>query len=106
VPEPGVLEIDARLPAGEEGARRDADGDNEQDRDEDVRARDRDSPDRDPRDVFLEALELPRGREREVVVDGDNRYELNGEPTANVLNVLIERLQKEDKDFGGWRAEN
>jgi len=56
--------------------------------------------------VFLEALELPRGREREVVVDGDHRYELNGEPTAYVLNALIERLQKDDKDFRGWRAEN
>jgi len=51
--------------------------------------------------VFLEALELPRGREREVVVDGDHRYELNGEPTAYVLNALIERLQKEIRTSGG-----
>ena len=56
--------------------------------------------------MFLEALELPRGREREVVVGGDHRYELNGEPTAYVLNALIERLQKDDKDYREWRAEN
>ena len=27
-----------------------------------------------------------------------------GEPTAYVLNALIERLQKEDKDYREWRA--
>jgi len=29
-----------------------------------------------------------------------------GEPTAYVLNALIERLQKDDKDYREWRAEN
>src|SRR5207245_2678275 len=52
------------------------------DRDEDSRDRDRDSRERDtddPRDSFLAGLELPRGREREIVFDGDHRYELNGD---------------------------
>jgi len=53
--------------------------DDRRDRDEHVRERDRDSRDRDPRDLFLEGLELPRGLERDVVIDGDHRYELNGE---------------------------
>jgi len=29
-----------------------------------------------------------------------------GEPTAYVLNALIERLQRDDKDYREWRAEN
>jgi hypothetical protein len=39
----------------------------------DVRARDRDTRERnhDPRDAFLEGLELPRGLEREIVIDRD-----------------------------------
>ena len=51
------------------------------DRDEDIRDRDRDPRDRDidPRDVFLESLELPRGLERAIVLDGRGRYELNGD---------------------------
>ena len=51
------------------------------DRADDIRDRDRDVRDRDhdPRDAFLRDLELPRGPEREVVVDGDHRYELNGD---------------------------
>jgi hypothetical protein len=41
-------------------------------RDQDVRDRDRESRhrDHDPRDVFVRDLELPRRREREVVMDG------------------------------------
>lgn len=44
-------------------------------RDRDEYVRERDSPERaiDPRDPFVEGLELPRGPEREVVVDGDHR---------------------------------
>lgn len=55
------------------------------DRDEDTRDRDpRDRErDHDPRDVFLEGLELPRGLEREMVIDGDHRYELNGEDSRS-----------------------
>src|SRR5436190_4041004 len=45
--------------------------------------RDRDDerwPDRDhdPRDVFLRDLDLPRGREREIVRDRDRQYTLRG----------------------------
>jgi hypothetical protein len=36
----------------------------------------------DRRDVFLDDLELPRGLEQEVVLDGDHRYEVNGEESA------------------------
>ena len=47
---------------------------------DDARDRDRDPRERDvdPRDAFVEGLELPRGLEREVVFDGEHRYELNG----------------------------
>ena len=45
-------------------------------RERDVSARTREV---DPRDPFIEDLELPRGLEREVVFDGDHRYELNGD---------------------------
>src|SRR5205814_7963870 len=34
-----------------------------------------DPRDRDPRDPFIEGLELPTGLEREIVVDGNDRYE-------------------------------
>jgi hypothetical protein len=47
----------------------------------DIAAREHDPRERvyDPRDAFLDGLELPRGLEREVVLDRDHRYELNGE---------------------------
>lgn len=61
--------------------------DDARDRDEDVRERDRDSRDRDPRDVFLDGLELPRGLERELVVDGDHRYELNRDDSRSLAAV-------------------
>src|ERR1700722_10053729 len=54
--------------------------DDTRDRDHDGRdrAHDLDSRERrhDPRDVFLDGLELPRGLEREVVLDRDHRYEI------------------------------
>jgi hypothetical protein len=48
-------------------------------RDDEPRDRARDSRDRDhdARDVFLRDLDLPRGLERELVLDRDHRYELN-----------------------------
>jgi DNA-binding MarR family transcriptional regulator len=50
------------------------------------RARDQDSRERgrDPRDAFLDALEMPRGLEREVVLDRDHRYEINGEESRTL----------------------
>jgi hypothetical protein len=55
----------------------------------DVRDRDRDTRERDhdPRDVFLEGLELPRGLEREIVMDGDHRYELNRDDGRSLATI-------------------
>jgi hypothetical protein len=39
----------------------------------------RDGDDRDPRDSLMDDLDQPRGEERELVVDRDGVYELNGE---------------------------
>jgi hypothetical protein len=77
---------------------------------EDVRERDRDTRDRDPRDVFLDGLELPRGLEREVVVDGDHRYELNGENSRSLaavgaFRVIAERDLCETRDESNDRRE-
>jgi hypothetical protein len=72
------------------------------DRDE---LRDRDGRDRDfdPRDVFLDGLELPRGLDREVVLDGDERYELSGEDSRTLaaigaFRVVAERDLHERRD--------
>jgi hypothetical protein len=69
------------------------------------RARHNDSRERghDPRDVFLEGLELPRGLERELVVDGHDRYELNGEDsrslaTVGAFRVVSERDLRDPRD--------
>src|SRR3954462_2325085 len=55
-------------------------------RDDDPRDRDGDSRERDhdPRDVFLRELDLPRGLERELVLDRDHRYELNLEDSRTL----------------------
>ena len=57
----------------------------------DVRGRDDDTRDRervvDPRDVFVAGLELPRGPDREVVLEGDHRYELNGEDSRTLATI-------------------
>jgi hypothetical protein len=64
-------------------------------RDEDIRERDRDPRDCDRRDVFLEGLERPRGLEREVVVDGDHRYGLNGDDSRSLAAVRAFRVSAE-----------
>jgi len=72
--------------------------DNPRDRDEDGRDRDRESRERDtshPRDSFLDGLELPRGHEREVVLDGDHRYELNGDDSRTLAVVGAFRVVAE-----------
>ena len=67
-----------------------------EDRDLDVE-RDRDSINHDPRDAFVEGLELPRGVERELVQDErENLYELNREDsltlaTIGAFRVIAER---------------
>ncbi|MEX2273707.1 MAG: hypothetical protein WD690_19735 [Vicinamibacterales bacterium] len=75
-------------------------------RDENVRERDRDARERDhdPRDVFLRDLDLPRGLEREIVIDGDHRYELNGDDTRSLATVGAFRVVSE-RDLGDPRDE-
>jgi hypothetical protein len=72
---------------------------------DETRHRDRDGGERDldPRDVFLGGLELPRGREREIVIDGDHRYELNGDDsrslaTIGAFRVITERDLRDARD--------
>ena len=51
-------------------------------------ARQRDNgQDQDPRDPFVQRLELPSGLEREVVVDGNDRYELNGDDSRSLATI-------------------
>ena len=71
----------------------------------DVRDRDRETRERDhdPRDVFLEGLELPRGLEREIVMDGDHRYELNRDDgrslaTVGAFRVVAERDLRDPRE--------
>ena len=71
--------------------------DDPRDRDEDWRepSRDRDR-DRDPRDAFVEGLDLPRGLEREIVLDDrDRTYELNGEDSRTLATVGAFRVVSE-----------
>ena len=71
------------------------------DRDEDERHRERDHDrdrdrDHDPRDAFVEGLDLPRGLEREIVVDErDRSYELNGEDSRTLATVGAFRVVSE-----------
>jgi hypothetical protein len=80
----------------------DREEDDARDRDKDVRDRDRDPRDReiDPRDVFLDRL--PRA-ERETVLDGNHRYELNGDDsrslaTVGAFRVVSERDLRDPRD--------
>jgi hypothetical protein len=80
--------------------------DDPRDRDEDARERDRDTRERDhdPRDVFLRDLDLPRGLEREIVIDGDHRYELNGDESWSLATVGAFRVVS-DRDLRDPRDE-
>lgn len=50
--------------------------------------RERDPRDHDPRDAFVEGLELPRGLERELVQDErENLYELNREDSRMLATI-------------------
>lgn len=81
------------------------------DRDEDERQleRDRDRDrgrDHDPRDAFVERLDLPRGLEREIVVDErDRTYELDREDsrtlaTVGAFRVVAESDLRDPRDDG------
>src|SRR5690242_9489344 len=72
----------------------------DRDRDRDNRARDC-----DPRDVFVQGLELPRGLDREVVFDGDERYELNGNDSRTLAAVGAFRVVAE-RDLQSRRDES
>jgi hypothetical protein len=57
-------------------------------RDNERRPDDRDSHGRDPRDVFMRDLDLPRGHEREAVYDArDQTYTLRGSETRSLSTV-------------------
>jgi DNA-binding MarR family transcriptional regulator len=59
------------------------------------RERDRDR-DGDPRDAFVESLDLPHGPEREIVLDDrDSTYELNGEDSRTLATVGAFRVVSE-----------
>lgn len=75
----------------------------DRDRD-DVRGRDRDGRDRDvdPRDVFVHGLDLPRGRDRELVLDGRDLYELNRDDSRSLAIVGAFRAVPE-RDLGDTR---
>lgn len=60
-------------------------GDDPRQRDDDSRDRDRDPI--DPRDAFVEKLDLPRGLERELVRDRDRGYDLRGSESRTLSIV-------------------
>src|ERR1041385_543655 len=83
----------------------DGQGENWRDRDEDTRDRDTDARERhDRRDPFVDGLELPRGPERELVLDGDRRYELNGDDSRTLATVGAFRVVAE-RDLSDPREE-
>jgi hypothetical protein len=47
----------------------------------------RDRDDHDPRDGLMHGLDLPRGDDRELVVDRNRVYELNGEDSRTLVAV-------------------
>jgi hypothetical protein len=53
----------------------------------------------DPRDVFLEGLEMPRGHERELVLDHDRVYELDGDESRSLAAVGAFRVIPEQDLF-------
>ena len=59
-------------------------------------ARDRDAESRDPRDVFLRDLDLPRGPDREMVRVHEHVYELNGSDSRTLATVGAFRLVDAD----------
>jgi hypothetical protein len=84
--------------------------DEPRERDDDIHDRDRGARARDPRDSFVEGLDLPRGLEREFVIDGDQRYELNGDDsrtlaTVGAFRVVAERDLRDPRDDSNERRE-
>src|SRR3954463_6070976 len=70
--------------------------------------RNRDPRDRDPRDVFMRDLDLPRGREREIVHDPREReYTLRGSETRTLSTVGAFRVvpAQDLRDHSGREAD-
>jgi hypothetical protein len=57
----------------------------------------RDRGEHDPRDGLMHDLDLPRGEERELVVDRDRVYELNGEDSRTLAAVGTFRVVPEQE---------
>jgi hypothetical protein len=67
----------------------------------------RDRDERDPRDILMRDLDLPRGDERELVVDRDRVYELDGEDSRTLAVVGAFRVVPEqDLDLPHETLEN
>jgi len=64
----------------------------------------RDRTDHDPRDGLMRDLDLPRGEARELVVDRDRFYELNGEESRTLATVGSFRIVPEH-DLGTDRED-
>jgi hypothetical protein len=62
----------------------------------------RDGDDRDPRDGLMHDLDLPRAEERELVVDRDRVYELNGEAMRRASMTTSIAVPLPNRT--GWRA--
>jgi hypothetical protein len=56
----------------------------------------RDRDDHGPRDGLMHDLDLPRGEERELVVDRDRVYELNGEDSRCRSSSYREENERRD----------
>jgi hypothetical protein len=73
--------------------------------DGDARNLEADPRERDPRHPFVDGLELPRGPQRELVLDGHRRYELNGDDIRTLATVGAFRVVAE-RDLSDPRKES
>lgn len=89
---PGSSEV--RDEAVEQGTP-DRDEDWREERDREPRDRDDERGGLDPRDVFMRDLDLPDGRERELVLDRDRDYTLNGSDTRALSTIGAFRVVPE-----------
>jgi hypothetical protein len=67
----------------------------------------RDRDEHDPREALMRDLDLPRGDERELVVDRDRIYELDGEDSRTLAAVGAFRVVPEhdlDVPQAPWRT--
>ena len=74
---------------------RERDADCREERDREPRDRDDDRGSLDPRDVFVRDLDLPDGRERELIRDRDRDYTLSGSESRTLATVGAFRIVPE-----------